>query len=288
MDSEERSSSLSAAGQARLVDFHVHPGPDSRPRRCDAFDLAAAAATHGIAGMVLKSHTLSTVGTASLLERVRPGLRVAGGIALNRAAGGINAEAVEASVRAGGRVVWFPTQDAENERRSTGVTGNDAVSVWDGDGALTGDVHDVLRLAADHDQVVCSGHLAPDEVVALFDAAVEHGVERFVVSHPDHRHVDMPVPLQIDLARRGAVMERVVPRREISDVDLPGMAARIRAVGVGQNVLGSDLGQPHNPVPPEGFRRFAGRLVDEGFSETELTLMGLTTAAELLGWEVPA
>ncbi|WP_345041165.1 DUF6282 family protein [Georgenia daeguensis] len=287
MDLEQQRRSPSATRQALLVDFHVHPGPDSRPRRCDAFDIAAAAHAHGIVGMVLKSHTLSTVGTASVLERVQPGLRVSGGIAMNRAAGGINPEAVEASARAGGKVIWFPTQDSENERRRTGA-GGPAVSIWGSGGALTPDVHDVLRLAADHDQVVCSGHLAPDEVVALFDAAVEHGVERFVVSHPDHRHVDMPVSLQSDLARRGAVMERVVPRREISDVDLPGMVARIGAVGVGRNVLGSDLGQPHNPVPPEGFRRFAEQLLDEGISEAELTLMGLTTAAELLGWEVPA
>lgn len=270
----------------RLIDFHVHPGPDSRPRRLDGIDLATAAAAHGISGMVIKSHTLSTVAAAALLEKVQPALRVAGGIALNRAAGGVNPDAVDASVRAGGKVVWFPTQDAENERHHTRAP-EDAVSIWDERGNLREAVHEVLSLCAEGDQVVCSGHLAPDEALALLDAAQEHGVDRFVISHPDHRHVDMPLSLQVELANRGAVMERVIPRPEISAIGVPEMAARIRAVGVGHNVLGSDLGQPHNPPPPEGLRDFAERLVDVGgLSRADLEAMALTTAGALLGWEV--
>ncbi|WP_185972624.1 DUF6282 family protein [Georgenia yuyongxinii] len=271
---------------ARLVDFHVHPGPDSRPRKLDGVELASYAPANGVVGMVIKSHTMSTVAAAALLEKVQPGLRVAGGIALNRAAGGINPDAVDASIRAGGKVVWFPTQDSENERHRTGASGG-TVSVWGECGELSDEVHLVLTLCAEADQVVCSGHLAPDEVLALFDAAQGHRVERFVVSHPDHRHIDMPLSLQEELAHRGAVMERVIPRPEISDVDVAEMAARIRAVGVGRNVLGSDLGQPHNPPPPAGLRAFADQLSREGgLGSDDLESLALITAAELLDWEI--
>ncbi|PWU55405.1 hypothetical protein DLE60_27755 [Micromonospora globispora] len=273
-----------AAAALSLVDFHVHAGPDARPRRCDAFDLGRAAIEHDVVGLVLKSHSLSTVGTAALLERARPGLRAAGGVALNHAVGGINPAAVEASIAAGGKVVWFPTQDAENDRRRTGAPGP-VVTIRDA-GSLTEDVHEVLRLCAETDQVVCSGHLDPTEVDALFTAAKAHGVERFVVSHPDHRHVDVPPSLQQELTARGALIERIIPREHTSTIGLTELVARIRAVGVERNILASDLGQPQNPVPAEGFRRFAEALADAGLTSQEMRTIGCRNACELLGWEV--
>jgi len=277
----------SAVAHFPMVDFHVHAGPDARPRRCDAFDLGRTAAEHNIVGLVLKSHSLNTVSAAALVERAWPTVRAAGGVALNCAAGGINPLAVEASIAAGGKVVWFPTQDAENDRRRSGIPGP-SVTLVNGDGGLTDDVHEVLRLCAEADQVVCSGHLEPAQTEQLFSAAQHHGVERFVISHPDHRNVDMPPSLQQELSARGAWIERIIPRLDTSTIGLDELVERIRAVGVERNLLASDLGQPQNPVPPEGFRGFVEALATAGLTWEQLETIGCRNACTLLGWEMAA
>jgi hypothetical protein len=72
----------------------------------------------------------------------------------------------------------------------------------------------------------------------------------------------------------------------------PGAAERmarfaeaIRAIGVDRTVLSTDLGQPNNPLPPDGFGDFLVALQQQGFSPAEIGRMAKENPARLLGLE---
>ena len=108
------------------IDFQVHSSPDSAPRSIDADDLARLAKEEGMRGLVLKNHFESTAALAYMVRKEVPGTEIFGGIALNRAVGGINLEAVKrmTMMKGGwGRVVWLPTIDSENFAKQQKHTG---------------------------------------------------------------------------------------------------------------------------------------------------------------------
>jgi hypothetical protein len=59
--------------------------------------------------------------------------------------------------------------------------------------------------------------------------------------------------------------------------------ANIRQVGPETTILATDLGQVTAPYPDEGMGIFAGKLLDNGFSEAEVRRMVRDNAAQLLG-----
>ena len=76
--------------------------------------------------LVFKNHYTMTADRAALAMQLVEGIEIFGGVALNRAVGGLNAEAVRQMTQfdgGRGKVVWLPTFDAEycheRERRGT-------------------------------------------------------------------------------------------------------------------------------------------------------------------------
>src|SRR5260221_10302888 len=105
---------------AGTIDIHVHSDPDAFNRSLDDFEVARTPVRKGMRGIVLKNPVARTADRAALISRAVPGLEIWGGIALNRAMGGVNPAAVEWFHRmSGGRgkVVWLPTFDADNQHK---------------------------------------------------------------------------------------------------------------------------------------------------------------------------
>ena len=103
---------------AGAVDMHCHFGPDAHlERSVDCLEAAQQARGLGMAAIVLKSHDYQTAALAYAIDKVTPGIRVFGGIALDAPVGGINPHAVEVMCRIGGKVVWMPTLSSENDHR---------------------------------------------------------------------------------------------------------------------------------------------------------------------------
>lgn len=88
-----------------VIDLHVHAGPDVRPRKTTALELARAACAAGLRGFLFKNHHAPTVVSAAALREAVPGLEVFGGLALNESVGGLNPAAVEAARACGVRKV---------------------------------------------------------------------------------------------------------------------------------------------------------------------------------------
>ena len=267
-------------------DLHVHCSPDVVPRAQDVFDLARAASESGMAGVGLKDHTTSTVGRCHALNRIYPhGPRFFSSIALNPPVGGLNPAAVESALASGADIVYFPTYSAAHhvEILGEGVTpvphplgGVQKLSVLDNANQLRREVHVIVELVDEYDAVLATGHISPQESIALIRFAYSRGVRRMVVTHASQAVPGMSVEEQKQCVNFGAMIEHcflAVTECCPGTTSLESIASQIRAIGVGNVILSSDFGQPINGPPIEAFGRHADELLKMGFEAAELKQM---------------
>jgi hypothetical protein len=269
-----------------VIDIHVHCDPDSVPRSIDAIDLARLAKERGMRALVLKNHYESTASLAYMVRKEVAGIEIFGGIDLNRAVGGINPAAVErmVMVKGGwGRVVWMPTFDAENQVRFS-KEDRPFVAVSKG-GQLLPEVRQVIALVARHQLILETGHSSPDEGLMIIREARRQGVQHIVVTHAMLAPVGMTIPQMREAARQGAYIEFVYnaligPNKML---EMRDYAKAIREVGPKSCILASDLGQPGNPLHPDGLAAFFAGLLEEGIPAADIDLMSKTNPARVLG-----
>lgn len=257
-----------------MFDVHVHAAPDVLERIGYDDQVAASYAAAGYSGFVLKAHHESTVGRASALRR-SSGLDVVGGIALNHAAGGINPATVLSALSTAGRVVWFPTADAHTQesahlprladldkRLGRRVLSVPPVLATDDESAEN--VALVLDLIAEHDAVLCTGHLSDGECRWLLEQAFDRGISRFLLTHPSYTVPAMQVQDIAELAERGAHVEITAYQLfHQSGMTAPRLAAVAQAAGP-RLVLSSDAGQPDTPEPPAALEQLIAVLRAQG------------------------
>jgi hypothetical protein len=279
-----------AADAARLlagtIDIHVHNLPDDRPRSINAIDVAKLAAQRKMRAIVLKNHFESTAGPVYLVRQVVSGIEVFGGIDLNLTVGGINPVAVEHMTRVTGgwgRVVWFPTFDAENQVRFS-KQNRPSVSVSK-NGELLPAVKEVIGLIAKNNLVLATGHSSAEEGLMLLREGRRQGVQHMVVTHAMNEPVAMNVAQMQEAAKLGAFIEFVGGTLKSADAGarMDRFADAIRKVGPEFCILSSDLGQMGNPLPPDGFGEFLMALRARGFSEPDVNRMSRQNPARLLG-----
>jgi hypothetical protein len=273
-----------------VIDLHVHSGPDSMPRSIDAVDIVRLANQRGLRAVVLKNHFEPTASLAYLAGKLNPGIQVFGGIALNRTIGGINPAAVlrMTQVTGGlGRFVWMPTFDSENQVKLSGES-RPSVPIAR-DGVLLPEVIEVLKLIAGHDLVLATGHSSPADPLLLKREPTRLGVKRILITHALMPPIKMSPAEMKEAAAEGAYIEFVCnevigPRSVVSVAE---SAAAIRAVGVGHSILASDLGQPGNPLHPEGLETLFAELRAAGFGVPDIERMSKLNPATLLGLPAP-
>jgi hypothetical protein len=282
-------------------DLHVHAAPDTASRAVDDLELARKAKDMGMRAVVLKNHEFITNDRAYLVRQVVPGIEVFGGIALNYSVGAINPTAVESMVRftgGYGKVVWLPTHDAAHHTSFfTKKAEAGGIRIIDGSGYFSPGMYELLRVVAKHDLVLATGHISPQEVLAVAKAAREAGVRKLLVTHA----MQSPGELILDDMKRcvemGAVIEHVYlatlmgPHarlewmREWRNVSLAMYAEAVRALGAEHCIVATDLGQYLNPTPADGFRDFLLGLKALGITDAQLDWMARKNPARLLGLE---
>ena len=281
------------------ADLHIHAAPDIMPRLLDDFGLARAAREAGMTAIVLKSHHMLTADRAQMAQKMFPELRVFGGLALNLpSCGGLNPEAVKVAIRMGARIVWLPTFSAANhiEKIKTKVTGNlgvmaqgfkpQAVPVVGADGAVRPELIEILKLIAEADIIMATGHLSVPEIKTVVDAAVAAGVRKILVNHPELWLIGMSVEDARELAVKGALMEMCV-----RSVTAPGhgetspkmLADRIKAIGAEHVVMATDYGQMDSPPAPEGMRWYIAQMLENGIPAKVVERMASANPSRLLG-----
>lgn len=269
-----------------VIDIHVHAAPDSTPRSIDAIDLARIAKSRGMRGLVLKNHYEPTASLAYVVRKVVPGLEVFGGIDLNLSVGGMNPSAVEhmAAITGGyGRFVWMATYDSENQVRYS-KQNRPFVRVSQ-NGQLLPETKQVIALIAKHHLILATGHSSPEEGLMMIREARTQGVEHMVVTHAMIAPIHMSNTQMLEAAKMGAYIEFVYngligPNKEFTFADY---AKAIRYVGIEHCILSSDMGQPANPIHPDGLVLFFNGLKQQGFTEVEIDRMSKENPARLLG-----
>lgn len=290
-------------------DLHVHIDPDVIPRRVTDLDLSRRFLERGLRGFVLKSHYTSTAERASVVRAAVPGIEALGALTLNSAVGGLNPLAVEIAAREGARIIWLPTVDAENEAqehaarpagaklplwaklqedlRARGLS-VPSVPVLDERGRVREALRQVMQVIAAHGLVLATGHLSRDEIFKVVRAAREEGVEHIVVTHPDYPTQNLSAGDQVELARRGAWMERCGAPSYSGKVPWERLFEATRAVGPERTIFSTDFGQPANPPVEDGLPIMVDQFLAAGFQPDDLHRMTVTNSVLLAGAEVRA
>jgi hypothetical protein len=279
---------------AGAIDMHIHIGPESRlKRKQDSLELARTAKDAGMRAIVLKNREYGTVALALLTQKLVPELLTFGSITLDNESGGLNPGAVLAWVRMGARVVWLPTATAANSKskvlRSRGLDlPGEPQTVLDSKGKLLPVVNEIFSIVKEHDIALGTGHLAPNEVFVVVEAALKAGLKKVVVTHvlqPQLMDVILTNDEIVRLAKMGAFIEYSywTCRNNIAITDPAVLAASIKQVGAAHCILTTDFGQIDNPPAPEGLRDFIGDLLEKGIPAADIETMVKTNPAKLLG-----
>ncbi len=262
---------------AGAIDLHAHSDPDVYPRQADAFDIAKLARARGMRGVVLKNHFTETAGLAELARKyAAPEFEVFGAVTLDLPVGGLNAQAVRYMVDVAGhrgRIVWFPTHDSEHEVRYN-KDQRPFVAVSRG-GTLLPAVHEVIAVIAQHDLALATGHVEPDEALAILRAAKAAGVKRLIVTHPMFapQYTWMSIDQMRAAANLGALIE-ITGNSIVRDPQaLPRVLAAIKAIGARHFFVSTDSGLVGTPNVPDTLALVAQALRNAGIGEADLTAM---------------
>ncbi len=150
------------------------------------------------------------------------------------------------------------------------------------DGKVTPEVAQVIAIAARSNLVLETGHSSGSEDLVIIQEAKRQGVQNVMVTHA---LTNPGGPLTLaeiqQAARLGAYIELVYGG--LSEDLLRKDADVIRAVGAPAVVLSTDLGQPNNPLHPDGLLAFYKGLIAHGISQADIVQMSQTNPANLLG-----
>lgn len=282
------------------IDIHIHVGPDYMPRYGDAITLAEEARDAGMKAIVVKCHLTSTVGAAQAACQMVPEVKTVGSISLNGTVGGLSPRSVKAAVLSGAGAVWLPTVDSQYnvDKANKGhwirhyVNGSNfgypciRLSVLDDKGRLKEEVKEIIRICKEYQVLLCSGHIGPEECLAVTDFARTIGFDKVEITHANAWYDDFTLKRLKELAENGAMIScsfgAMAPHNGREDPS--EVVEIIRGVGAEHVVLMTDYGQVNAPSPVQGLRVYYYLMKKMGITEKELDLMIRKNPGYLLGF----
>lgn len=275
------------------IDLHIHAGPDLFPRELDEADVVSSAREIGMKAVLFKSHFTTNADRVYMLRKRFDGIGIYGSLILNQSVGGINPEAVFAALNLGAKRIEMPTIDSKQHIKTLGRTYPwskiqlpeiEGISILNSQGELIPEVRKVADLVASYDAILCTGHLTVPEMFALIHEAKDAGVEKILVTHAELDVVSVSKEDQKKMAGLGAYIEHsFTPCTHLRQrLDPRRIAEAIRYVGAKHCIMSSDMGQPVNPLPREGFRMFVKTMLHLGISDSDIDLMIRENPGKLL------
>ena len=286
------------------IDMHCHAYPEFSmdfPCRYSPAEHIALMQQAGMGGVVLKSHLWPTAALVQQLKTQFPDFTIIGSITLNDGAGGLSPWAVEAAAQQQAKVVWFPTWSAKNDITRGGISKTivkylptfqryiDAGgrTLLDEAGQVCAAAKEVLEVCRDYDMTVCTGHIAPEESLALVKCASDMGLRKVILSHPDSGSVRASIEQVEAFARYGGYIELcalgLTPiHHRITPAQLKEYADR---AGVGQCILSTDYFFAWDASSPEQMRGLISSLLHAGLTPEEVAVMAREVPRKLLNIE---
>ena len=282
---------------AGVLDLHVHSHPDVFGRNMDDIDVAQLAKSRGMRGIVLKNHISETASRAALVMKVVPGIEVFGGIVLNSAVGGVNPSAVEWVHRmygGRGKVVWLPTFESDKHVKTFSGPNAKGLTVAP-NGQVSPEMEAILKIIARENLVLATGHVHPEEIIAVVRKGHELGVRNMLITHGLTNVPGLTMAQAKEVVDMGAMIEICFlqflagPNAPLpflthwTQINAKHVAQAAKELGAKSIVVSSDLGQSSNMTHPDGIEAAFAAIKKEGVADADIDLMLRKNPARLLG-----
>lgn len=272
-------------------DLHVHTSPSLYERRMDDFDLLIELDRAKMDGAVIKSHYTETASRAQIANKYgKAKAKLFGAITLNHNTGGLNPYALEIALKLGIKTVWFPTFHSKNGldyltkvSQKPPVVGP-PITVFDENDRLLPNVYTIIDLIKQYNIILQTGHLSPREAYVLSTVALDRGV-KVVITHADGLSTWVPKNIQIELAKKGAFIDKSWNNLWHGHITPEEMAQSIKEISPKQCIMTSDRGQKTRESMTEGLCKFVSALLENGITESEIHMMLHENPKYLLGLE---
>lgn len=302
-----------------VIDMHVHTGPELLQRRYDPMTLAEEARREGI-GIVMKNHFQPTTAWAVMARRPDDEVAIIGSVALNHSCGGITDHGVRGALSGWKTdpgqidpdperfVVWMPTFCAEahlsvmgrrdipldwgvKEQYTRLFDEAEGLTIRDAAGATVPGLDRALRMIAENDLILATGHVDAEETKDLVRLARAAGIRRIVLTHPLWDSIELtPAELGVLWREHGAYSELCFVNLAAHGMDnkltIHHYVEVIEAVGPEGVILSSDLGQTFTMPMAEGLKTFFALLAEAGVHADDIARMSILNPRKLLFGEM--
>lgn len=288
----------------QAIDLHIHIGPEIIPRKFILPELVDYEKGK-LKGVGVKNHFFPTIamGKPSAQDG---GPFVINSVVLNHYVGGFNPDIIRVSAELSEKpiIVWFPTLHTgkflQSQKFEIPVEWIDpkmreklklrpaksikALSIFNSDKKISQEVESVLRVIKENDAILATGHLLWQESYELIKFTVDKiGIKKIIITHPIYQKIDMPVSIQKELTKLGALIEHCYSMYSIDKIPMDKIAQQIKEVGADNCILSSDVGQIFSKSPSESLVDFIFLLEQEGITEDEIKTMLIKNPALLVG-----
>lgn len=287
----------------QAIDLHIHIGPEIIPRKFTLPELVDYEKGK-LKGVGVKNHFFPTI----TMEKpsVQDGSPfVINSVVLNHYVGGFNPDIIRVSAELSEKpiIVWFPTlhtrkflqsQKFEIPEEWIGSKTRErlklrlaksikALVIFDDDKKINKEVESVLCAIKENGAILATGHLSWQESYELVKFAAEKiGIEKIIITHPIYQKINMPIEIQKELAKLGALIEHCYSMYSIDKIPMNKITQQIKEVGAKNCILSSDVGQTFSKSPSESLADFIFLLEKEGITEDEFKLMLIENPAQLV------
>ncbi|MEQ1515599.1 MAG: DUF6282 family protein, partial [Usitatibacteraceae bacterium] len=162
-------------------------------------------------------------------------------------------------------------------------------------GVVTPALEEVLKIIARENLILATGHIHPEEVVAVVKRARELGVKNILVTHGLTNIPGLSTAQAKQVTEMGAKIEicylqfMTGPQAQYQwmthwdRVDAKAVAQAVKDLGADSLVLSTDLGQQGMMTPPDGIENQIAAVRAAGVSQADIDKMMKRNPAQLLG-----
>ena len=189
--------------------------------------------------------------------------------------------------------LWLPTFEVDKHLKTLSKPDARGLVVAPG-GRVTPEMEAILKIIARENLVLATGHVHPDEIVAVATGARELGIKGVLINHALTNIPGLSMAQAKQLAEMGAFIEIAflhfragpdasLPFSPIGRRLTPRVAQAVNTIGAQSPVISSDVGQSGNMTHPDGLELAVGEMKSEGILDADIDLMMRKNPARLLG-----
>jgi len=162
-------------------------------------------------------------------------------------------------------------------------------------GNVTPEMEAILKIIARENLLLATGHVHPEEVLAVVKRGQELGVKHMIVTHGLTNVPGLTMAQAKQAVEMGAVIEvcflqfQAGPNAPLAflkhwtQINAKHVAQAVKEFGAKGLVVSSDLGQSANMVHLDGVEDAIGAMKAEGISDADIDIMMRKNPARLLG-----